>query len=167
MASCWPNVAVDEVPAAGSVWLFDVDGCLIDSLTGSSLRPLARELLGRLDAAGHTIVAWSAGGAAHAERVMTPHDVVELIDAFYDKDGRDGADRWRLDHLAAEHRPDVCVDDRPEDAPSGVTTIAVSPYLAPDLHDRGLQPALDAIGGAAPPPPELGGVRSSRVTLRP
>ena len=32
-------------------WVFDVDGCLVDSLTGTSLRPGARELLARLRAA--------------------------------------------------------------------------------------------------------------------
>ena len=29
----------------GLVWAFDVDGCLVDSLTGTSLRPGALEVL--------------------------------------------------------------------------------------------------------------------------
>jgi hypothetical protein len=44
------------------VWAFNVDGCLVDSLTGTSLRPGALEVLGRLRKVGATVLHWSAGG---------------------------------------------------------------------------------------------------------
>ena len=44
------------------VWVFDVDGCLVDSLTGTSLRPGAATLLAGLRARGRTVIVWSAGG---------------------------------------------------------------------------------------------------------
>ena len=157
-----------EAPPRRAVWLLDVDGCLVDSLTGTSLRPLAREVLTRLHLAGHIIVVWSAGGATHAERVVTPHGVADLVGAFYDKRERDDAGRWRTAHLAAEHQPDWCVDDRPEETPTGVASIGVSPYLAPDLHDRGWQRVLDALDATSPPAaPELGAPPATTVTLRP
>src|SRR5581483_7077971 len=45
--ACTP-VSVYSIPVAAAVWVFDVDGCIVDSLTGTSLRPGARELLEHL-----------------------------------------------------------------------------------------------------------------------
>jgi hypothetical protein len=70
------------------VWTFDVDGCLVDSLTGTSLRP------------GATV------------------------------------------NLPPQHQPDVFVDDWPDEAPVTARLVAVSPYIAPNPHDRGLAPLL-------------------------
>jgi len=52
----------------GDVWVFDLDGCIVDSLTGSSLRPGTVELLEGLRRAGVTTVLWSAGGADYATK---------------------------------------------------------------------------------------------------
>ena len=61
------------------VWAFDVDGCLVDSLSGSSLRPLADDVLTALHAAGATLVLWSAGGQAHARAMATRHGFAHLL----------------------------------------------------------------------------------------
>lgn len=127
----------------GGPWLFDVDGCLVDSLTGSSLRPLAREILVALAAAGREALMWSAGGAEHARRMAQRHGIAVLVSGCYDKLERGADGRWLLAHLTG-CSPAVCVDDRPEEAPSGIDVMAVSPYVAPDPHDRGLCAVLAA-----------------------
>ena len=127
------------------VWAFDVDGTLVDSITGTSLRPLARPVLERLRAQGTTVVLWSAGGGEYARRKAEAVGIADLVHAFYDKDERGSDGRYLVTHVAAEHRPHVCVDDRPEDLPIDVDPIAVSPYLAPDPHDRGLAALLERV----------------------
>ncbi len=125
----------------GDVWLFDLDGTICDSLTGSSLRPGTRELLGRLRADGCRVLLWSAGGAGYARGRAEQHGVADLFDGFHDKDARDAAGRYVPafldDPLGATY-----VDDRPEDMPVGATVVAVSPYLSDDPFDRGLARAL-------------------------
>ena len=129
------------------MWVFDVDGCIIDSLTGTSLRPGARELLEHLRADdGARVVVWSAGGADYAERRAHDLGVGHLADAFHSKDERDGDSRYRTDHFLPDPSTAVFVDDRPEDLPVGARVIAVSPYLAANPHDRGLDPAARAAG---------------------
>lgn len=120
--------------------MFDLDGCIIDSLTGSSLRPGTVDLLDELRRAGHTLVLWSAGGAAYARQRAETHGIVSRFDAFHDKDGRDAAGRYRTSHFLSDHVRAVFVDDRPEDMPEGADVIAVSPYLGANPHDRGLAP---------------------------
>jgi hypothetical protein len=127
------------------VWAFDVDGCLVDALTGASLRPLARSVLERLRAADATVVLWSAGGGEYARRRAETHGIDDLVHAFYDKDERGSDGRYVVTHLAVAHRPDVCVDDQPEDVPTHVESIAVTRYLAHDPHDRGLAPLLERV----------------------
>ena len=127
----------------GDVWVFDLDGCIVDSLTGSSLRPGTIELLERLRRAGVTTVLWSAGGADYAKHRADTHGLTSLFDAFHDKDGRDAAGRYRTDHFLDDHTRVVFVDDRPEDMPEGAEVIAVSPYLGLNPHDRGLAAARD------------------------
>jgi long-chain acyl-CoA synthetase len=125
-------------------WAFDVDGCLVDSLTGTSLRPGARDLLEALRRDGRRIVWWSAGGADHARQRAEHLGAADLVDAFHGKDFRGADGRFLADHLAPPSTTVVFVDDRPEDLPHGVPTVHVSPYLADNPHDRGLERALEA-----------------------
>ncbi|HEU5085728.1 MAG TPA: HAD family hydrolase [Acidimicrobiales bacterium] len=127
---------------APTTWVFDVDGCLIDSLTSTSLRPGARELLVELRQRACTILLWSAGGAEYARERATAHDIADLFDGFHGKDGRDDDGRYRIDALPLGAHGAVFVDDRPEDLPDGIVLVAVSPYLSHTPHDRGLRAAL-------------------------
>jgi hypothetical protein len=123
------------------VWVFDVDGCLIDSLTGSSLRPGSREPLAHLRDRGCTLVLWSAGGAEYARQRAQEQGVVAFFSHFHDKDGRDAAGRYLTDRFLDSLDAVVFVDDRPEDLPVAAEVVAVAPYLADNPHDRGLAPA--------------------------
>ena len=129
-----------------ATWVFDVDGCLVDSLTGTSLRPGARELLTHLRDQGCTLLLWSAGGAAYARQRAVEQRVAGLFDAFYDKEGRDAAGRYTTQRVVADLGSVVFVDDRPEDMPAGADVVAVAPYLTDDPHDRGLAVAADRAG---------------------
>jgi phosphoglycolate phosphatase-like HAD superfamily hydrolase len=126
----------------GEIWAFDVDGCLIDSVTGASLRPLARDVLETLHARGVTLVLWSAGGGAYARRRAEEHGIHDLVHAYYDKDARSADGRYVTSHLDDAHQPAVCVDDQPEEMPVHVEVVGVVSYLAPDPHDRGLAELL-------------------------
>ncbi|MHB8463996.1 MAG: HAD family hydrolase [Acidimicrobiales bacterium] len=117
------------------VWLFDVDGCIIDSLLGVSLRPGTVALLTDLRQSGCTVLAWSAGGASYARRRAEEHALGALFDGFYAKDGRDADGRYVLPR-PAQGPGVVFVDDRPEDLPATADVIVVSPYLAANPHDR-------------------------------
>jgi hypothetical protein len=129
----------------GPTWIFDVDGCLVDSLTGTSLRPGAIELLTHLRASAVRVLLWSAGGADYAAARATQQDVHHLFDGFHGKQERDDKGRYRTSFL--EHLDGVVfVDDRPEDIPIGAEVIGVSPYLDPNPHDRGLVPAARRAG---------------------
>jgi long-chain acyl-CoA synthetase len=121
------------------VWVFDVDGCLIDSLTGTSVRPGAVELLSQLRSRGCGLLLWSAGGAEYARRRAREHGLVDFFDAFHDKEGRDAAGRYVTDALPADLGSLVFVDDRPEDMPVGANVVAVAPYLVDNPHDRALE----------------------------
>lgn len=129
-------------PDDAHTWVFDVDGTVIDSLTGSSLRPHTVELLRHLRASGRQTVLWSAGGADYAGERADQHGVAHLVDAFHDKEGRDDAGRYVVHRFLPALGGVVFVDDRPEDMPVGADVVSVSPYLSPDPHDRGLRPAL-------------------------
>jgi long-chain acyl-CoA synthetase len=127
------------------VWIFDVDACLVDSLTGTSLRPGSVTLLEHLRADACRVLWWSAGGADYARRRAEQQGVVHLIDGFYDKDGRDAEGRY-LTAFLDDVRNVVFVDDRPEDMPTRAEVIAVAPYLVGNPHDRGLAPAARRAG---------------------
>jgi long-chain acyl-CoA synthetase len=131
------------------VWAFDVDGCLVDSLTGTSLRPGALEVLSRLRDAGATVLLWSAGGLDHAVSRAADLGFAHLIDAVYAKERRGADGRWCTVNLPQQHQPDVFVDDWPDEAPATARLVAVSPYIAPNPHDRGLAPLLAEL--TAPP----------------
>lgn len=107
-------------------------------MSGVSLRPHAREILTTLHASGATLVLWSAGGAQHAADMATRHGLAHLFAGIYDKVGQGDAGCLTVAHLPMPHRPRVVVDDRPEESPAGTVVIGVSPYIAPDDHDRGL-----------------------------
>lgn len=118
-------------------WAFDVDGCLIDLLGGTSLRPHARELLSALRAGGsRCVVLWSGGGATWAQDKATQLGISDLVDGYYGKPSRGADGRWLLDHIPDHHRPAVCVDDSPTEVPLGVRVVGVRPYLAPNPYDR-------------------------------
>ncbi|MCW2620918.1 MAG: hypothetical protein JWL64_520 [Frankiales bacterium] len=129
-------------PAGPEVWAFDVDGTLVDSMSGSSLRPYALELLTVLHERGVTLVLWSAGGREHADAMSLRHRFGHLFAAVYDKGDPDAAGRLPTAHLPARHVPHVVVDDRPEEAPAGTRVVAVPGYVSPDPTDRGLVPLL-------------------------
>jgi hypothetical protein len=130
-----------QVLGSCEYWLFDLDGCLVDSFDGTSLRPLALELIERLLQQGHSVDIWSAGGAEYAERVARRVGISHLIGTFWTKD-RGSSGKWTLpDDLAGSKI--VCVDDQPDGVPLGVEKIAVFPYLGPNPHDQVLRKLLD------------------------
>jgi long-chain acyl-CoA synthetase len=129
------------------VWAFDVDGCLVDLLGGSSLRPFARELLTALRSQGISVVLWSGGGAAWALAKARQFGVSPLIDGCYGKPARDQDGRWTTSHMPPCHQPSVCVDDSPAELPPEVRAIAVRPYLAPNPGDRALLEILAGLAG--------------------
>lgn len=124
--------------AAVDCWIFDVDGCLVDSLTGTSLRPGARDLLGHLVGDGGRVLLWSAGGEDYARARAQQFDLDGLVSDYFGKDERDGDGRYRTEHLPVLLGRSVFVDDRPEDLAPHLDVVAVSPYLSDDPHDRGL-----------------------------
>jgi long-chain acyl-CoA synthetase len=121
-------------------WVFDVDGCLIDSLTGTSLRPGAHDLFEPLARRGRHIILWSAGGDAYARARAEEFGVDHLVDGFFAKEGRDVNSRYLTAQLPLHDHHAVFVDDRPEDLARDldVDVLAVSPYLSHDPHDHGL-----------------------------
>jgi hypothetical protein len=127
------------------VWAFDVDGCLIDLLGGTTLRPLAVEVLAAVAARGDVAVLWSAGGAQHAERKAAALGLDAFVSGYYDKGTLDASGAWSTAHLPTWHAPHVCVDDAPEHLPAHVRAVAVRPYTAPAAHDRGLSALLDEL----------------------
>lgn len=133
------------------MWAFDVDGCLVDSMSGVSLRPHARQVLAALHATGAVLVLWSAGGEEHARGMAARHGIAHLLAGVHDKLGRDDDGRLTTTHLPPAHRPTVVVDDRPEEAPAGTRVIGVPPYTAPDAADRGLAPLLALVSPGVGP----------------
>lgn len=126
--------------------MFDVDGTLIDSLVGDSLRPGAAVLLEHLSRGGAEIVMWSAGGADYAESRATDHGLAGFVTRYAAKEGRDSDGAYRVEALGRPLDQLVFVDDRPEDMPVGGNVIAVSPYLSHHPHDRGLRVAFELAG---------------------
>ena len=124
--------------SAADCWVFDVDGCLIDSLTGTSLRPGAHDLLEHLARHGRRIVLWSAGGDAYARARAEEFGVDHVVSDYCAKDGRDVDNRYLTARLPLQDSHAVFVDDRPEDLAGDLDVLAVSPYLSDDPHDRGL-----------------------------
>jgi long-chain acyl-CoA synthetase len=126
-------------------WVFDVDGCLVDSLTGTSLRPGARDIVMRL-AARARVLLWSAGGGDYAQARAVQFGLAEYFDGFYPKDGRDAGGHYLTSHLPTGPGRAVFVDDRPEDLAESLEVLVVSPYLTDDRHDRGLEAVASRAG---------------------
>ncbi|MET0908328.1 MAG: hypothetical protein ABWZ99_02575 [Ilumatobacteraceae bacterium] len=134
---------MDAAPPTGPhTWVFDVDGTLVDSLTGTSLRPGALRLLERIRASNATVLLWSAGGADYARQRAVAAGIDHLVDGYHPKEGRDADGRYSTAHVLAALDGVVFVDDRPGDMPVGADVVAVSPYLAPNPHDHGLAAAV-------------------------
>jgi hypothetical protein len=130
------------------IWLFDIDGTLVDSFDAEHLRPLVIELFTAVRARGARIFAWSAGGAAHAQRVVDRHGLSADVDGCHDKIvGVDG--RWDVQHILGGNAISItCVDDQLDRLPRVAHSIGVFPYLRPNPHDRGLAGALASALGA-------------------
>ena len=119
--------------------VFDVDGTLVDALTGCSLRPGAHELLGDLAARKYGLVLWSAGGAEYAARKARFHHIHQYFGIFAGKQGRDGRGFYTTDHVERAVDGDlVFVDDQPADIPPERHCIAVPSYLRDNPHDTAL-----------------------------
>jgi long-chain acyl-CoA synthetase len=127
-----------KTSTAADCWVFDVDGCLVDSLTGTSLRPGARELLHSLTGRARVLL-WSAGGDSYARARAEQFQVDHLVNGYFSKEGRDAEGHYLTTHLPLGPGGVVFVDDRPEDLAEDLDVLAVSPYLSDDPHDRGLR----------------------------
>jgi long-chain acyl-CoA synthetase len=139
LASDDPTAPAPLTSSPVDCWVFDVDGCLIDSLTGTSLRPGARELLEYLARHGRRSILWSAGGVAYARARAEEFGIDHLVSGYFAKDGRDVDGRYLTSHLPLQDRQATFVDDRPEDLARDLDVLVVSPYLSDDPHDHGLQ----------------------------
>lgn len=129
-------------------WLFDVDGTLLDSVTGTSLRPLARELLSALRERGVPVLLWSAGGADYARRRAEAAGIAGLVTAVHAKAERDGRGRWVLPALPPEYAPAVLVDDQPDEVPPAGEVLGVPPYVGPNPRDTALAALLRRLPAA-------------------
>ena len=139
-----------EASTAADCWVFDVDGCLVDSLTGTSLRPGARELLGSLVGRARVLL-WSAGGDTYARARAEQFQMEHLVNGYFSKEGRDAGGHYLTTHLPLGPGRVVFVDDRPEDLAPGPEIITVSPYLSDDPHDRGLRAVARLAGLTSAP----------------
>ncbi|MEB3070719.1 HAD family hydrolase [[Mycobacterium] vasticus] len=131
----------------GTTWLFDVDGTLVDGITGLSLRPGARELLTALRQRGIGVLLWSAGGAAYALRRAEQNGIDDLVDAAYDKERDEPSLPWRLPADLVARPPVVLVDDMPDEVPRVGEVVAVRRYLGPNPHDTALVQLMTRLGG--------------------
>jgi len=101
------------------------------------------ELVELLQAAGTTLVVWSAGGADYARRMLAQFDLERHFCAYYDKNLRGSDGRYLIDHLAPEHRPGTLVDDYPHEVPEVGRVIGVRQFLGGNPADTGLAQALE------------------------
>lgn len=132
----------DAAPARRAAWVFDVDGCLIDLISGSSLRPLVTEVFDALRENGIDIVVWSAGGGDYARRRAATLGFEAQVVAFHSKSERDANGCWCSATIDAAHRPVMFVDDRPDELSPARSVMGVRPYIASSRHDRGLEEVL-------------------------
>ncbi|MEU7816581.1 HAD family hydrolase [Pseudonocardia sp. NPDC049154] len=119
-------------------WLFDVDGTLIDGITGGSLRPGARPLLEALRARGVRVVLWSSGGADYAWRKARDNGFDDLVDETYSKVRADPDGLWDLPEEFVLAPPAVLVDDMSHEVPPVGEVVTVRQYLGPNPYDTGL-----------------------------
>ncbi len=153
----------DEHTRKREAWVFDVDGTLIDSLSGQVLRPHAAEFLGHLAQLGLAIVLWSAGGADYARRRAELHGIGAFVSSYHDKSRDCVDDCWDIAELLGRYDVVRFVDDEPGPipSPSGHEYVveAIRPYLGGSAHDRALHDLAARLGDHDP--------RSSAHTLQP
>lgn len=125
-------------------WALDLDGSLVDLLTGTRLRPGAKELVALLSGAGIRVVLWSAGGSGYAQERARRLGLAPYLSAYHDKVRSGTEEPWEVGHMPAADRPSVCVDDQPEYCPPSVLVIGVRPYITEDASDTGLAVAVEA-----------------------
>ncbi len=131
----------EVTPYDPDCWVFDVDGCLVDSLTGTSLRPGAREILEHL--AGRTrVFLWSAGGDDYAQDRAEQFGVDHLVSGYFSKEGRD-ADPAR--YLERPHLP-ACRRHRPS---SSTTAPKTWPPTSKSSPSRPTWPRTATIGASS------------------
>ena len=123
-------------------WVFDVDGCLIDLISGTSLRPLVHEVFASLRANDIDVVVWSAGGGDYARRRAALLGFESSVSAFHSKAERGADGCWCSKAIDAAHVPLMFVDDRPDELSSDRSVMGVRPYIASSRHDRGLEDVL-------------------------
>jgi len=148
--------------SGGVAWLFDVDGTVLDLVTGNSLRPLTKELFFALRARGVPVLLWSAGGADYARRRARLHGIAGLVSATYTKTERDEHGRWLLPDLPPGHRPAVLVDDEPREIRYTGEIVGVPPYVGDNPRDTAFVPLLRRL--AAEPRAGKGGMVSETRT---
>lgn len=133
-----------------TAWVFDVDGSIIDALSGNVLRPRTRDVFLALRGRGHDIVLWSAGGDDYARRKARQHGLDDLVAAYHDKSERDADGCWIADAILQVYDVEAFVDDLPHELPrrlpSGSRVVAVRPFIGGSPHDRGLRDALGPLG---------------------
>lgn len=127
----------------GCRWLFDLDGTLIDSISGEILRPYVRELLTALHASGATVLIWSAGGAGYIRRRAAHAGFAELVDGAFTKRRRSCDGKWQLPQELSAHPPCVLVDDQPEEIPRVGEVIGVRPFVGSNPRDRAFADLLE------------------------
>ena len=140
-----------ESPSEADCWVFDVDGCLVDSLTGTSLRPGSEGDPAAPSPDHARVLLWSAGGDDYAQARARQFEVDHLVSGFFAKEDRDARGCYLTTHLPVGAGGAVFVDDRPEDLAEDLDVVAVSPYLAEDAHDRGLEVLARRVGLPAAP----------------
>lgn len=118
------------------VWVFDVDGTIIDSLTGTSLRPGTADVLSCLREQGCSLMLWSAGGGDYARRRAVEHGLADLFSGFHSKQRDD--DGYFAATFLADPSAATFVDDRPEDLCDVWQIRSVAPYVAHDPHDTAM-----------------------------
>lgn len=116
-----------------------MDACLIDALTGSSLRPGTVEILSTLRAKCNRLLLWSAGGADYARRRAEQHGIASFFAECLGKDRRDSEGYYEISHLGAPDSLLIFVDDQPGDIPPKARRVPVAPYLRPDDGDHALK----------------------------
>ena len=128
------------------VWLFDVDGTLIGSIRSDWLRPGALELIELLKTSDTTLVAWSAGGAEYARRMLAQFDMARVFIAFYHKDQR-GADGNRAALLPRCYTEGV---EQERDATGGAGVLPIVHMFYEDTDVADLLPESGAKAIAVP-----------------
>lgn len=88
---------------------------------------------------------WSAGGADYAARHVIRHGLSALVDATYAKAERDHLGYWSIGEIEQHHRPELFIDDCPEELRTDRPKARVRPYLFHDPHDRGLHHLFDQL----------------------